>query len=371
MSTDGLVSPAGWLSPAFPTGAFSYSHGLEAAAETGRARPRHARSAGSDGDRAGQRPDRCRHPARRLSRGAEGDDAALAEATGAVLPTAPRRSWRWNPGSKARRFRGWKPCAPCPSPLGRRLARCTALMCRSPRKRGEGGPRARRLGGICHAGGLRRRRGRRRHRPRRCAARLSAGVRGKSDLGRAAARDHRADRRAAHPRRAGAGHRRGGRGRAGPRPARISAARPSPSISPRWRTKPSTRGCSAHDRSPHGPAAHRHRRAGRLGQDRADGPAVQAHARPLRDRRDHQRHLYPRGRRVPDPQRRAAARAHPRRRDRRLPAHRDPRGRLDQPRRGRRDERACFRGSTDPDRVRAATTWRRPSRRSWPTSRST
>ena len=40
------------------------------------------------------------------------------------------------------------------------------------------------------------------------------------------------------------------------------------------------------------------------------------------------------------------ARAHHRRRDRRLPAHRDPRGRLDQPRRRRRDERALSRTST-------------------------
>ena len=50
--------------------------------------------------------------------------------------------------------------------------------------------------------------------------------------------------------------------------------------------------------NPHGPAARRHRRPGRLGQDRADGRAVQAHARPLRDRRHHQRHLHQGGRRV-------------------------------------------------------------------------
>ena len=51
---------------------------------------------------------------------------------------------------------------------------------------------------------------------------------------------------------------------------------------------------------------------------------------------DHQRHLHPGGRRVPDALPGAAARAHRRRRDRRLPAHRHPRGRLDQPRRRRR-----------------------------------
>ncbi len=55
----------------------------------------------------------------------------------------------------------------------------------------------------------------------------------------------------------------------------------------------------------------------------------------LRDRGRHQRHLHQGGRAVPDAQRRAARGAHRRRRDRRLPAHRHPRGRLDQPRRRR------------------------------------
>jgi urease accessory protein len=35
MSTDGLYRLLAWVSPAFPTGAFSYSHGLEAAAADG------------------------------------------------------------------------------------------------------------------------------------------------------------------------------------------------------------------------------------------------------------------------------------------------------------------------------------------------
>ena len=48
----------------------------------------------------------------------------------------------------------------------------------------------------------------------------------------------------------------------------------------------------------------------------------------------------------PDRRRRAAARAHHGRRDRRLPAHRDPRGRLDQPRRRARDDRAASPAST-------------------------
>jgi len=40
MSTDGLYRLLAWTSPTFPTGAFSYSHGLEAAAEDGVARDR-------------------------------------------------------------------------------------------------------------------------------------------------------------------------------------------------------------------------------------------------------------------------------------------------------------------------------------------
>ncbi len=43
-------------------------------------------------------------------------------------------------------------------------------------------------------------------------------------------------------------------------------------------------------------AARRRRRAGRLRQDRADGRALQAPARQLRHRRDHQRHLHQGGR---------------------------------------------------------------------------
>jgi urease accessory protein len=58
----------------------------------------------------------------------------------------------------------------------------------------------------------------------------------------------------------------------------------------------------------------------------------------LRDKYDiagrHQRHLHRGGRALPGAQRGARARAHHRRGDRRLPAHRDPRGRLDQPRGG-------------------------------------
>ena len=40
MTTDGLYRLVAWLSPSFPTGAFSYSHGLEAEVEAGRVRDR-------------------------------------------------------------------------------------------------------------------------------------------------------------------------------------------------------------------------------------------------------------------------------------------------------------------------------------------
>jgi urease accessory protein len=40
MTTDGIYRLFAWLSPSFPTGAFSYSHGLEAEVEAGRVRDR-------------------------------------------------------------------------------------------------------------------------------------------------------------------------------------------------------------------------------------------------------------------------------------------------------------------------------------------
>ena len=47
------------------------------------------------------------------------------------------------------------------------------------------------------------------------------------------------------------------------------------------------------------PAARRHRRAGRVGQDRPHARAVPRAARPLRYRRRHQRHLHRRGCEIP------------------------------------------------------------------------
>src|SRR5260370_3844431 len=63
--------------------------------------------------------------------------------------------------------------------------------------------------------------GARRDRARRCAARLSAGVRREPDVGRFAARPHWPDRRAAYSRRAGAGCRCGGAGGSDSGPGRF------------------------------------------------------------------------------------------------------------------------------------------------------
>ncbi len=105
-------------------------------------------------------------------------------------------------------------------------------------------------------------------------------------------------------------------------------------------------------------------------EDCAPARAVPAAAaRPAARGRD-ERHLHPRGRRVPDPPRRAARGPHPRGRDRRLPACRDPRGREPQPARAARSSStrsapSCCSSS------RAATTWPRSTAASSRTSRST
>ena len=98
---------------------------------------------------------------------------------------------------------------------------------------------------------------------------------------------------------------------------------------------------------------------------------LKAHARPLLDGGRHQRHLH-QGRRA-DPRARAGhlRGPHRRRRDRRLPAYRDPRGRLAQPQRHRRAQPQIPRPRHHPDRDPAATTSPRPSRPISPTSRST
>ena len=80
MSTDGLYRLLAWASPAFPTGAFSYSHGLEAAFEDGAVHDRATLAAWIEAVvmHGSGRVDadilRCAWRA-----GADGDDAAVAE----------------------------------------------------------------------------------------------------------------------------------------------------------------------------------------------------------------------------------------------------------------------------------------------------
>ncbi len=152
-----------------------------------------------------------------------------------------------------------------------------------------------------------------------------------------------------------------------PRPSRTHAATSRPaSPSPAPPRNPVLAGCSAHEHS-NATSARRHRRPGRLRQDRADPGAVPGPARPVQHRRRHQRHLHRGGRPVPGAQRGAGAGAHHRRRDRRLPAHGDPRGRLDQPRSGRPAQRALPRPGRSSSSKAAATTSPPPSARSSPT----
>jgi len=63
-----------WLSPSFPIGSFSFSHGLEAAAENGAIRDRETLQDWIGAIlKRGQRPYRCRHLGRGLScRGGRG-----------------------------------------------------------------------------------------------------------------------------------------------------------------------------------------------------------------------------------------------------------------------------------------------------------
>ena len=79
---------------------------------------------------------------------------------------------------------------------------------------------------------------------------------------------------------------------------------------------------------------------------------MQTPARRLRNRRHHQRHLHQMGRRISGALRRARGRAHCRRRDRRLPAHRDPGGCVDQSRGDRRDAPEISQARSGADRIR-------------------
>ena len=134
----------------------------------------------------------------------------------------------------------------------------------------------------------------------------------------------------------------------------------------RCATRPNIRGCSAHDAA-QWPAPRWHRRARRLRQDHLDRDALQGDARPLFDRRHHQRHLHQGGCADPQPAPGAAGGPHHGRGNRRLPAYRDPRGCLHQPPGDRRDAQARIPDLDMSSSSRAATIWPRPSRPSSPT----
>ena len=265
-------------SPALPIGAYSYSQGLEAAVEAGYVQRRGSR-AGVD-----------RRPARALRSRAGGAGAAAPGSAGAsdarrrALERLLRRH-RARPrelraetlqmgrlaGAAARRDLGDAQRADCAT--SRRAAR--------PRSRS---PRAR--WGIA---------------PRDALARVSLVVAREPGDGGGEGGAARPDRRPAHAARARRADPGGGRARACAARRRHRQLRARASRSRRRGTKRSTRGSSAHEALM--TAARRHRRPGRLGQDRADARAVPRAARPLRHRRRHQRHLHRGGRAVPGAQR--------------------------------------------------------------------
>ena len=326
-----------WLSPSYPVGAFS----LFAAASNGRWRPATSRDARRRLRALARRS--CVARRRRLLRRA----CCFAHAHRAARCTATTRRCA-TVARACRRLRALDGAPLETTAQGARLPRHHArrLAVRGARPLGRRVGRPGRLSGRGRGGA-------RRPRHRRCRRALGAYLharRRQPDLGRRAARPARPDRRPARA-----------RARSRPSSRRPPSARSRRTLddlgSARFRADlASMRHETQYTRlfrlmrspckHPNGPLARRHRRPGRLRQDRADGRAVQAPARPLRHRRHHQRHLHQGGRRIPDALRRAAARAHRRRRDRRLPAHRDPRGRLDQPRRGRRHARRSFPAST-------------------------
>ena len=141
------------------------------------------------------------------------------------------------------------------------------------------------------------------------------------------------------PRGPGAAVRAAGRRGAGPGPAgRLPSHRGGASVCILNRPATASRLTPSHGPAD-GPAGarapDRHRRAGRQRQDGAGRRAVPGAVRRADHRRGHQRHLHHRGRRLPAPGGGAAGRPDPRRADRRLPAHGDPRRHQREPRRRR------------------------------------
>ena len=314
----GLLRLLAWLSPAFPTGGFAWSHGIEWAVEAGDV---------TDGASLGDwLADVLRHGSGRNdaillrhAHRAAGDAAALAALAEFARAAAGARERRAESIGQGNAF------AAAAAAWGAEALRRD----RRPPLPGRGRRPCRRP----------------RHRRGRGCRRVPAGRRRQPDLGRGPPDPARPVRRAGA---CSPGSKRlfstWRRRRATPRWT-ISAAPASAPTSPPCGTKRSTRGCSGHDEHEWTPARRR-RRPGGQRQDRADGRAVQAPARALRPRRHHQRHLHQGRRGIPHPRRLTAAGTHPRHRDRRLPAHRDPRGRQHQPRGRRGAARAVSRHST-------------------------
>ncbi|MBP1807474.1 urease accessory protein UreF [Rubellimicrobium aerolatum] len=124
LSSAQLLTLARWLSPAFPTGGFAWSHGLEQAARDGT-----VRDAATLGDWLG---DVLRHGAGRTDailigaahRASEDDLAELAELATALAPSRERRAEAAGQGAAfartLRALHAWDlPDAPFPVVLGR------------------------------------------------------------------------------------------------------------------------------------------------------------------------------------------------------------------------------------------------------------
>ena len=324
-----------WLSPAFPVGAFSYSSGLEWAVEAGDISDAPSLQRWLDGDdrrrrrllrRGAVRATRIARPPRATTRCC----ARVAELAAALAPSRERHL-----ETTARAAPSSRPCAP-PGRARRSIGSTASGTARSPIRSRS------RVAAAGHGVAARRR-----------AARLSARRRRQPRLGRRAADPARPDRRPARARRARADRR--GRRRARRRDALddLGGAAFRADLAAMRHETQYTRLFRSMTRmsKPHGPL--RVGVGGPVGSGKT--ALMDALCKRLRDalrhRRDHQRHLHQVGRRVPGALRRARAGAHRRRRDRRLPAHRDPRGRLDQPRRGRRHAQALSRSRSDPDRI--------------------
>ena len=188
----GLYRMLAWLSPGFPIGAFSYSHGLEAAAEAGRVRDRASLQgwiAAVVAQGSGRVDADILRDAHRAA--AANDIELLSAANRRGLPIVPQPSWRSKPAPRARRF--WQRAAP-PGP--NRSAPCAAAS----------------LDAVCHPAAVGAATGAAPRIPIASALTGYLHAMAAICLRRSAARDHRPDRRPADPGRARTGRGRGGRG---------------------------------------------------------------------------------------------------------------------------------------------------------------